>query len=100
MLFGKPSERDLNFKYYGLPAQRPEDRHKWFFSNSDADAFIRTKAADSGMSIVQIDSEGAGKAPSFSSALKRGALTLAAQATCVKPTDFYYKTHWSVLEKV
>lgn len=99
MLFGRAEDKALNFKYYGLPAQRPEDRHKWFFSNSDADHYVRSKAADNDMAIVQIDSEGSGKAPSLPSLIKRTALHMAAKFMCVKATDLYYKTHWSVLEK-
>lgn len=99
MLFGSKEEKALNFKYYGLPITRPDDRHKWFFSNSDADNFIRTKAKSQNMRVVQIDSEGSGKGKTISSLLKRAALTIAAKFTCVKASDLYYKTHWSVLEK-
>lgn len=28
------------FKFYGLPAQKPEDRHKWFFNFTEAENFI------------------------------------------------------------
>ena len=30
-----------SFKHYGLPAERPFDRHKWFFSLSEAKHFVR-----------------------------------------------------------
>jgi len=30
------------FAHYGLPADKPEDRHKWFFSLADAQNFIQT----------------------------------------------------------
>lgn len=29
-----------SFKHYGLPAEKPQDRHKWFFSFSEAKQFI------------------------------------------------------------
>lgn len=29
-----------HFKHYGLPADKPVDRHKWFFSMSDAREFV------------------------------------------------------------
>lgn len=99
MLFGRPEDKALNFKYYGLPLDRPDDRHKWFFANSEAEAFIRGKAARNRMQVVQTDSEGAGGASSLKSAIKRGLLTLAAAGLQVSATDLYYKTHWSVLEK-
>ena len=39
-----PIERGRGtFAHYGLPAERPLDRHKWFFSLSDARAFIRAQ---------------------------------------------------------
>jgi SAM-dependent methyltransferase len=34
-----------SFKHYGLPADRPVDRHKWFFAYTDARSFIRTHVA-------------------------------------------------------
>lgn len=98
MLFnqGDPS---ISFKYYGLPLERPDDRHKWFFSNSDAEKFIRARAAIKNMEIVQIDSEGAGGAKTIPSAMKRLALRLAAFGLSVRATDLYHKTLWAVLEK-
>ncbi len=99
MLFGSKADKALNFKYYGLPATRPDDRHKWFFSNSDADAFIRAKADLSNMAILQTDSEGSGKAKTLPSMVKRAVLHVAAKGMCVEASDLYYKTHWSVLEK-
>ncbi len=99
MLFGKASEKAINFKYYGLPVDRPEDRHKWFFSNSDARAFIEGRAEHNGMKIIQMDSEGQGPAPSYASAAKRAGLKAAALFMPVKAEDLYYKTLWAVLEK-
>ncbi len=99
MLFGSKEDKAVNFKYYGLPVKRPDDRHKWFFSNSDADNFIRARADLNNMNIVQIDSEGSGKAKTFPSMAKRAALHIVSSAMCVKASDLYYKTHWSVLEK-
>jgi hypothetical protein len=75
------------------------DRHKWFFSNSQAEAFIRARAAKCGLNVVQIDSEGAGKPRSLGSAVKRAGLSVAALAFPVKASDLYYKTLWAVLEK-
>ncbi len=99
MLFGSKSDKALNFKYYGLPVNRPDDRHKWFFSNSDAAAFIEAKAGLNDMAIVQTDSEGSGRAKTLPSLVKRAALHIAAKGMCVDASDLYYKTYWSVLEK-
>lgn len=98
-LFGRMQDRAVNFKYYGLPVERPDDRHKWFFSNSDAEAFLRGRAARNNMRVAQIDSEGADGAKNFKSRAKRAALTLVSKGLSVKPTDLYYKTIWAVLEK-
>ncbi len=99
MLFSSKSDKALNFKYYGLPIERPDDRHKWYFSNSDADAFIHGKARLNNMTIIQTDSEGSGKAKTLPSFIKRIIIQIAAKAMCIKASDLYYKTHWSVLEK-
>lgn len=99
MLFGSPDSKSLNFKYYGLPAERPNDRHKWFFSNSDAIAFIEGRATKNGMKIVQIDTDGSEGPRTFKSFVKRSVLNIVSVASCVKATDLYYKTMWAVLEK-
>lgn len=41
-------------KYYTL-TQQQHDRHKWFFSSRDAEAFIRQAAKKNGMDIRQMD---------------------------------------------
>ena len=99
MLFGSKDDKALNFKYYGIPAVRPDDRHKWFFSNSDADNYVRTKAKMNNMDIVQIDSDCSGKPKTLKSFLKRSALQMASKLMCVEASDLYYKTHWSVIQK-
>ena len=38
--------------HYGLPSARPPDRHKWFFSLSEADAFTQAAAREHGLAIV------------------------------------------------
>ncbi len=44
-------------KFYGLPLERPEDRHKWFFSSEEAERFILYRAGKNGMRVVQMDYE-------------------------------------------
>ncbi|MHC5114520.1 MAG: hypothetical protein ACYTGP_08855, partial [Planctomycetota bacterium] len=39
-------------QYYGLPAERPPDRHKWFFNVDDVLGFMETKARTMPVSIV------------------------------------------------
>lgn len=38
-------------KYYGLPIEPPDDRHKWFFSLDEAEAFIRVRSRMNGMYV-------------------------------------------------
>ncbi len=41
----RPLERGKgHFRHYGLPLYKPEDRHKWFFSFTEARDFIEGKA--------------------------------------------------------
>lgn len=47
-------------KFYGLPLERPEDRHKWFFSSEEAEKFILYRSGKNGMRLLQIDYEGTG----------------------------------------
>ncbi|MCP3903051.1 MAG: class I SAM-dependent methyltransferase [Planctomycetes bacterium] len=39
-------------QYYGLPAERPSDRHKWFFNVDDVLSFMEEKARTGPVSIV------------------------------------------------
>jgi SAM-dependent methyltransferase len=38
-------------KYYGLPAERPADRHRWFFSANEAMDFLQNRARLNGMEL-------------------------------------------------
>lgn len=40
-----------SFAHYGLPVDRPVDRHKWFFNLTDAETFVRTQAERRGLAI-------------------------------------------------
>jgi len=42
-------------KFYGLPVEPPEDRHKWFFSFEEAKKFIEYRAIKNGMSVLRMD---------------------------------------------
>ena len=48
----RPIERGRGaIGHYGLPAERPADRHKWFFSFSEAVNFIRAQAGKTPVSV-------------------------------------------------
>lgn len=50
-------ESDKPLKFYGIPLEMPDDRHKWFFSATEAENFIRYRAKKNKMKVVQIDFE-------------------------------------------
>jgi SAM-dependent methyltransferase len=43
-----------HFVHYGLPPQKPVDRHKWFFSLSQAREFIEGKATEYGLHMDEV----------------------------------------------
>ena len=47
-----------SMKFYGLPVNRPDDRHRWFFSEVDARKFITKKADENGFNLIQVDAQG------------------------------------------
>ena len=42
------------FRHYGLPLNKPEDRHKWFFSLAEARDFITGKATEKNLNIKEM----------------------------------------------
>lgn len=52
-----------SFKHYGLPAERPFDRHKWFFSLSEAKHFVREQVRKN--SNIQLIEERIAEKPKF-----------------------------------
>ncbi len=47
-------------KYYGLPTDKPADRHRWFFGAEEAADFLRERSARNGFGILQLDFEEGG----------------------------------------
>lgn len=43
-----------SFAHYGLPAKRPVDRHKWFFSLTEARNFLEINADAHGLTIAEM----------------------------------------------
>jgi hypothetical protein len=41
-----------NLHYYGLPLEKPIDRHKWFFNYEDANDFIYGMAKKMDMNVI------------------------------------------------
>ena len=48
----RPIERGVgHFGHYGLPTQRPQDRHKWFISLTEARQFVEAKTQEFNMKL-------------------------------------------------
>ncbi len=43
-------------KFYGLPKEKPQDRHRWFFSEKEAKDFVSYRAQKNGWRVAQVDS--------------------------------------------
>jgi len=48
---------ELPMKFYNLPIDPPEDRHKWFYGIHEAERFVKERGKRNGMKIIQIDIE-------------------------------------------
>lgn len=89
-------EKGFPMKYYNLPPERPEDRHKWFFSPQEAKNFITYRAAKNQMKIIQIDNQNThSNAKTF--VYELGSKILFKKS--IKAYNFYTGTIWAVLKK-
>lgn len=43
---------ESNLKFYGLPVEKPKDRHKWFFNYEEAKDFIYGMADKAAMNVI------------------------------------------------
>jgi hypothetical protein len=86
-------------KFYGLPFDPPNDRHKWFFSNGEAEKFIHNRAAKNRMRVLQMDNYGM----SSDGCGWRRFLRLLARRILLRRDlnfkDLYAGPLWTVLEK-
>lgn len=87
-------------KFYGLPLEKPLDRHRWFFSTEDAEKFVIYRAGKNGMRIVQIDNDvigGEGRG-------MRRMIRIIARSILfnreINVKNLYAGTLWVVLEKM
>lgn len=86
-------------KFYNLPPEPPEDRHKWFFSTEEGEKFILYRSAKNGMKVVQMDIEGvSGEGSGIRGLLRRLATRILFTQT-VNLRNLYAGTLWAVLEK-
>jgi hypothetical protein len=89
----RPIERGRgHFAHYGLPAERPQDRHRWFFSYGEAIAFIQARASRHGLEVAEM----------FGTEMHRGGLVRAARRLRYPGASYlnrYAQTLWAVLRK-
>lgn len=92
-----------HLKFYGLPAEKPDDRHKWFFSTEEAENFIRYRANKNNMEIIQIDIEG--NSPNKINFFKKLFLKILLRKNynlyfdLISNKNLYLGTLWAVLKK-
>lgn len=92
-----------HLKFYGLPTEKPDDRHKWFFSTEEAENFVRYRANKNNMEIIQIDIEG--NSPNKINLFKKIFLKIIHRENynlyygLIFNKNLYLGTLWAVLEK-
>jgi len=92
------SKRSL--KYYNLPKDKPDDRHKWFFSPNEAKEFVHYRASKNKMRVLQIDREGTTDDGKVRVDLLRRLLIKVLFHKSITAHDLYAGTMWAVLEKI
>lgn len=89
----RPIERGRgHFAHYGLPAERPQDRHRWFFSYTEARDFVAARAQFHGLEVVEM----------FGTQMHRGAWRRALRRLRYPGARYfnrYVQTLWCVLRK-
>jgi len=83
-------------KFYGLPFERPEDRHRWFFTYSEARDFFHHGAATHGYRVVDEYATGA-RGFSLKGRLVRAAVRTVWGDTVMR--DWFTGSYWCMLEK-
>lgn len=84
-------------KHYGLPAEAPQDRHRWFFNQHQARAFICQRARLCSMDVIHMDDETDGPID-WLTRMARWWQTRGLRATA-DVGQLYAGTLWAVLEK-
>ncbi|MDP2751078.1 MAG: methyltransferase domain-containing protein [Rhodocyclaceae bacterium] len=88
-----PLERGCGtFAHYGLPIEKPTDRHRWFFNHTQAHDFLLEKAGRHGLKVIEM----------FATEPKRPMLLRWLRRICYpgdKYMNRYSQTIWCVLQK-
>jgi hypothetical protein len=85
----------LYAKFYGLPMQRPKDRHRWFFSYTEAETFFHYNASLLGYEII-VEHPIGEDAHSLLSKIARHTIQFICGKEVMK--DWFYSTYWCVLD--
>lgn len=51
-LFSGLTKKQPDLKFYGLPRERPSDRHRWFFNINDATHFVSHNAKKNNFNVI------------------------------------------------
>lgn len=97
MLRKGPYCQEEPLKYYGLPPVAPRDRHRWFFNQHQARAFICQRARLCSMDVIHMDDETDGPID-WLTRMARWWQTRGLRATA-DVGQLYAGTLWAVLEK-
>lgn len=89
----------LPMKFYNLPLEPPEDRHKWFFSNEEAEKFIIYRTAKNNLKVVQFDNEIIGNEGSGKKRLLRDFARTFLFRKDLNIKNLYANTLWAVIKK-
>lgn len=83
-------------KFYGLPLRKPVDRHRWFFSYTEAEGFFRGNAKNFAYKIIEeypIDTKSSSLIENVARFLCKNLLGEHVMK------DWFYSVYWCVLEK-
>jgi hypothetical protein len=86
----------MHMKFYGLPIEPPADRHKWFFSYSEAKGFVHARAAINSMHVLDIYTESIVQPQAITDLLQ----VWGSLGKGIIPEDLYIGTQWYVLKKI
>ncbi len=91
----RPIERGKgSFRFYGLPKEPPEDRHRWFFNMTDVQSFMEWQAQKHALKIVNMH---VSEKPRFWLFRLLRRLRYPRQ---MQYLNRYAHTHWTVFEKL
>lgn len=85
----------VHMKFYGLPVSPPIDRHKWFFSYSEAKRFVAARAELNNMKVLDMYAESIVQPQAITDLLK----IWGGVGKGVVAEDLYIGTQWYVLQK-